>query len=58
MMNKSKFLTYQSPCISEEGLDLEGIVCLSATVTVDEVNNRNIPASGETMPSEPMYFEF
>ena len=57
-MMQSKFLPYQRPYLSIDRLDWEGLICLSETVTVDELYNRNIPASGETTPSETMYFEF
>lgn len=57
MKNKSS-LTYVPPRMLYSHVEGEGIICLSATVTVDEVANMNIPESGSSASPEPDYFEF
>ena len=59
MKNRTE-LKYQAPLTGTVLTDLEGVICDSMhfTVTVDELDNKNIPPSGQASPSEPMYFEF
>ena len=53
-------MKYMVPAAKTLPMDLEGVICHSMhfTVTVDELNNKNIPPDGQTAPSEIMYFEF
>lgn len=59
-MKNSTGTKYRAPAVREVPMDLEGVICDSVhfTVTVDELDNRNIPPDGQTSPSETMYFEF
>lgn len=53
-------MKYMAPAAKTLPMDLEGVICDSVhfTVTVDELDNKNIPSSGQSAPSETMYFEF
>ena len=59
-MKKRPELKYLRPGTNAVKMDLEGVICDSMRfiVTVDELDNKNIPASGQTAPSETLYFEF
>ena len=57
-MMKKTDLKYLAPVARWSRMESEGIICLSATVTVDETRNVNIDSSPASEPylEEPIVF--
>jgi hypothetical protein len=55
-MKKTSALKYLPPVAGWSNLESEGIICLSATVTVDEHHNMNADSPTEPYLESPIVF--